>query len=494
VLAKLSVFQGGFTATAALEVAGATVTMIEHLCDAALVQIVSLGRFTFHALLHSYVAAKLTETETLELETHDAHAAYFASRMAAVNRASSGAASAELIGFMLGEDANVLAMLRHLLQKRQYADLVGLAEPLLWHMGLSGRLEAGTRLFAEVLEALPENDPSALEARVSFATSYGWSHLFVGDFAAGVMHCETAAKFAQRSSDPLQASRAFDALAQAYYRAGHFAQSPAIAEQALVLAREIGDDVRVARVLSTLGLAAAVVADQTRANQAFAQAVELHQSSRLPDGIDAVWLYTYFGCAQMLFGTYAEALTTLEAGYAIISKNPAVLGILEAIMQAIEALSLLEIGLQEGDSVRLERAERLSRAALPITERTGQHFVQSFLLVVLGRLGLARRDPKTAGALLEGMRLAYSNHIGLVLSWAVPYQAEVLLEAGNHVLAAKAANFVLTNPASGVFGQAAAHRVLSSLEFMELPTAKTTTLMSVVETMLMASEPKSIPL
>jgi hypothetical protein len=241
-------------------------------------------------------------------------------------------------------------------------------------------------------------------------------------------------------------------------------------------------------------LAAAVVADQTRANQAFAQAVELHQSSRLPDGIDAVWLYTYFGCAQMLFGTYAEALTTLEAGYAIISKNPAVLGILEAIMQAIEALSLLEIGLQEGDSVRLERAERLSRAALPITERTGQHFVQSFLLVVLGRLGLARRDPKTAGALLEGMRLAYSNHIGLVLSWAVPYQAEVLLEAGNHVLAAKAANFVLTNPASGVFGQAAAHRVLSSLEFMELPTAKTTTLMSVVETMLMASEPKSIPL
>jgi hypothetical protein len=40
VLAKLSVFQGGFTAFAALEVAGATTTIIERLCDAALVQIV----------------------------------------------------------------------------------------------------------------------------------------------------------------------------------------------------------------------------------------------------------------------------------------------------------------------------------------------------------------------------------------------------------------------------------------------------------------------
>jgi hypothetical protein len=184
-----------------------------------------------------------------------------------------------------------------------------------------------------------------------------------------------------------------------------------------------------------------------------------------------------------------EALTTLEKGYAIIAKNPAVLGILKETMQAIEALVLLEIGLQEADTVRLERAERLCREALPITERTGQRFIRSFFLVVLGRLGLALGDATTTPCLLEGMRLAQSNHIGLVLSWAVPYQAEVLLEAGNHALAAKAANFVLTNPASGVFGQAAARRILAKLEPTELAVVETATLASLVETMLMASQP-----
>jgi hypothetical protein len=71
------------------------------------------------------------------------------------------------------------------------------------------------------------------------------------------------------------------------------------------------------------------------------------------------------------------------------------------------------------------------------------------------------------------------------LSWAVPYQAEVVLEAGNHTLAANTANLVLTNPASGVFGQAAARRVLSRLEPAESVVAETT-LMPLVETMLLA--------
>jgi hypothetical protein len=123
-------------------------------------------------------------------------------------------------------------------------------------------------------------------------------------------------------------------------------------------------------------------------------------SSRLPNGIDAVWLYTYLGCARLLAGEYLEAQVALESGYAIIAKNPA-LAPLETVMRTLEVLALLEIGLQEGVLVPLEKTEQLCRAVLPFAERTRERFASAVARIVMGRIGLERGDAELASQLLE---------------------------------------------------------------------------------------------
>jgi predicted ATPase/DNA-binding SARP family transcriptional activator len=76
VLARLSVFQGGFTREAAARVAGATLTTLSDLVDKSLLQNASGGRHRLHELLRQFAEEQLTEMEGLE-QSREAHCRYY---------------------------------------------------------------------------------------------------------------------------------------------------------------------------------------------------------------------------------------------------------------------------------------------------------------------------------------------------------------------------------------------------------------------------------
>src|SRR5262249_22448900 len=76
VLAKLSVFRGGFDLEAAEQVAGASLFVLAGLLDKSLVRLDSSGRYDLHELLRQYAGDKLAEAgETATITQR--HLAFF---------------------------------------------------------------------------------------------------------------------------------------------------------------------------------------------------------------------------------------------------------------------------------------------------------------------------------------------------------------------------------------------------------------------------------
>jgi predicted ATPase len=76
VLAKLSVFQGGFSREAAREVAGATLLVLARLVDKSLLRVSAGSRYEFQPLLQHYLKEKLVATND-EAQATNAHAHHF---------------------------------------------------------------------------------------------------------------------------------------------------------------------------------------------------------------------------------------------------------------------------------------------------------------------------------------------------------------------------------------------------------------------------------
>ena len=77
VLARLSIFQGGFTRVAAEQVAGATLSMLSSLVTKSLIRRSGEGRYDLHELFRQYAVARLVDQPKARKEAIDRHARYY---------------------------------------------------------------------------------------------------------------------------------------------------------------------------------------------------------------------------------------------------------------------------------------------------------------------------------------------------------------------------------------------------------------------------------
>ncbi len=77
ILARSSVFCGGFTLEAATVVSGATLALLTRLEDHSLLHQGNVGRYTMHELVQQYAAKRLHATPEQEHQTYDQHCTYY---------------------------------------------------------------------------------------------------------------------------------------------------------------------------------------------------------------------------------------------------------------------------------------------------------------------------------------------------------------------------------------------------------------------------------
>jgi len=77
VLARLSIFQGGFTRDAAEQIAGATLSMLSSLVTKSLIRRNGEGRYDLHELVRQYAADRLADQPKAKKDAKERHARYF---------------------------------------------------------------------------------------------------------------------------------------------------------------------------------------------------------------------------------------------------------------------------------------------------------------------------------------------------------------------------------------------------------------------------------
>ena len=161
-LAALSVFQGGFTRSAALRVATITLPLLSSLADKSLIATDADGRFGMHPLVAAFAARQLEEDPERVDQLCTRHAEFFALHLAALAPHAIG--DQRLL--VAGVDAEFVncrvAWLCAVEQQR--GDLVYAMVRALWSFFENrGRLREGIELLSPAL-ALPEHGPAAQRA------------------------------------------------------------------------------------------------------------------------------------------------------------------------------------------------------------------------------------------------------------------------------------------------------------------------------------------
>lgn len=428
-LLRLSVFEGGFTAPMAAQVAGTDEAALDELIGKALLSRPSAGRYAFHPMVREVVQAKLLEDSDREQDARDRHATAFLRALHHLNVQSSGAVSPPLMAFLHEEEANLMVTLTYLRQERRYRDLGLLAEPLLWHFPLRSRFLDGLAFCEDMLTAF-DNTPAGLEARASYLIGYAWLTLFAGDVQRALALGEEALGLVEQTRDDLLRLRALDGYGQACCRAYRLEESRTYLRQAEDVARRLGDPTRLMRSLNTHALTLSLMGELDSAHRRNEEAYALYTGGQVPAGMDVIWLLSNIGVERLLRNDLLDTCAVCQEGVRLAQDLGAHGQV--PVLLALHDLAQLELLLQGEIQVDAPALAHRVEQTLERTAATGEKLAQALLLGLRGRLTLHREKSREgARDVLSGLHLAWTTQNLLVFYWLLPYAPLAMTVAGD---------------------------------------------------------------
>ena len=311
-LARLALFQGGFSLAAARAVAEATPLVLTRLRYKSLIRAVGTGRYDMHELLRQFALAELLPGDPVPAN----HSHYF------LNWLAEAGAAIPL------ELDNVRAAWRWGVENGRFADLAAALEPLAHFYALSGLSQEGEQMMGLALQApvLPTDlrprlllelsgmqmrrstyPPSlaAAEQAQALAVALGDKGLEaaayvqisrvllqLGQTAVAQQRLEQALVLAQATGDYALQASVLDGLSRLFRNLGQQELSKAYSEQALVLHRQLGNREGEQGILLLLGIWAAEKYDYVNGRFYFTEALtaaqaggDRHVEARLVNGL-----------------------------------------------------------------------------------------------------------------------------------------------------------------------------------------------------------------
>ncbi len=275
-LARLTVFAGGFSREAAGQVCDATIPLLTSLVDKSLLRLSPEGRYDFHALLHQFARERLSADQGAQNQAQAKHLAYFI-HLAEANDARMGGPEQERAAALLQtEQDNLRAALAFAITTRQAEAGLRLTIALGQFWASRSHLTEGRRAVRSVLALDASAHPSLLIRALNRAGS-----LFTQN------HPEEAAAFfqgalelAEKEGDRRELAVALRGLGRVATLQGHFALAQTHFEASLAILRELDDPAQLALVLTSLAINLDYLDQRPKAHTLFAEVLELHRSQR----------------------------------------------------------------------------------------------------------------------------------------------------------------------------------------------------------------------
>jgi predicted ATPase/DNA-binding SARP family transcriptional activator len=293
----LSVFRGGFTLSSAQAVTGISLRELRNLVEKSLVQRASSGHYYLHELLRQYGEEILERSPILHDNAHDRHCAYFAAALASWWKDLQGPRQFTALRELAVELENALAawdwMAERVQVERMRQAFFGLLNGLLVIYGELLGTEVGRRLCQQAAEILmPLVLPSPVE-RVDEARLLAilWSSQpylnfqFPDQDDTSLLLTEMLLTQLEMAGQDIRLERAILLRRKGVIssQAGRVEETRKLFGESLNLFRELGDDYRVANVLTIWGFSFALLGFHGEGFQMLSESISI--AKRLEDRI-----------------------------------------------------------------------------------------------------------------------------------------------------------------------------------------------------------------
>ena len=433
-LAALSVFHGGFKATAAQAVAGTPLPLLSSLVDQSVVAVDDEGRFSLHPLVAAFAAERLSEQPERAADLVRLHAEHYARRLAELAPHARGDHRVLLAG-VDAEYANALRAWSHAVETGR-ADLL-LRMIAVWRtwFDVRGRYTEGITLLLPVLD-LPERDAEAQRTIAAARNSLAILLYRKGDLAFAQSVAEAGVALAERCGDRRALVGCLSNLGICQSLSGRWDAAQPFFERALKIAREDAQRAEMSAAYSNLGICAKKAGRFGEALNYYHQALAIDRELGHHDAVARH--LNNLGTLHMERGDWAAARQAMSQGlqhckqFQIVSTRP--------YIEVGLGLASFELGDSDAAERHLLRAHELACATETLT-------IKLCATYFLARLDSRRgRVAEALGRLQTAALQARAAEADTDLLKAANYFGEWLRDRGRRVEAARVWQMVMAHP------------------------------------------------
>lgn len=365
VLARMSIFHGGFTRQAVEAVTGVAPASIARLVRHSLVQYdANSDRYDMHPLLQKYGDEKLAEQATEVVTIHERYSAYYGRWLQQLNAELAGAREDTVLQQMDAEMGNIRRVWQRAAEEGDAAWLDATSAALHHYYRRRGYYETGAEAFAGAVQRLrPQEEGGSARIRAKLLA-------FQADMLREQGHSDPARQCLDESTRLLEhaALHGRDTRREAAFSLWCTALLTPDAKAARLLLgqslahyRDLGALSQAAGVLVALGLLWKSVGDLARADACFEESQTICYQLETP--APAVELSYNLAGIRMRRGQYAESERLLKEGLALARR----VGDRAAVAQGF-----VELGHYYFQTGQYERAADSHRESTTIREELGQ--------------------------------------------------------------------------------------------------------------------------
>jgi predicted ATPase/Tfp pilus assembly protein PilF/predicted Ser/Thr protein kinase len=236
---KLSVFRDGFTRHAGEKVAAASLRALTTLVNKSLLRRAPDGRYHVHELLRQYALEHLRASGELYEPTLDQHLAYYTAFVKQRESEVTGQNQRTALNEIDIEIENIRAAWGWAVERRKYAELNQILEPLNVFYVALGRFNEGAELFSSLEEKLRAESPNDL---LTWRTHMrlGWMYGRMGRYEEGKTCIRRSLEVFRRLDDKMEIVESLIGLCYIAMMQGDYDDSVRYGDEALKLAEEMG--------------------------------------------------------------------------------------------------------------------------------------------------------------------------------------------------------------------------------------------------------------
>ena len=366
VLGQLSIFRGGFSAEAALQITKSSIRLLGELVSKSLlIHEPHLRRYELHELLRQYAEEKLATNPQTHTATKQSHAAYYAAVMQRSWIDLRNANQLVVLADMEREIENIRTAWQYSLAQGDSAEVLKFLDSFWVLHDIRGWYHGGIKLFEEAAGQIYPSADNHM-SRLVRGKALGFLGLYsgvIGDPEGGLALSQKALAIIEPLNQPEALGYALFGAALNCLYLGDFDRLGEIAQSMSQISQEIDDKWMEGFSMNFL---TAILAKQHRfeeARETIDRALHIF-GDEIGEYLGLTWATLVRGQLALIQGEYLEARSFYQRSL----KATQALNYRRTTQQCYDNLG--DVALHLGE---VEQAEQYFRHSLQISEETGQH-------------------------------------------------------------------------------------------------------------------------